>query len=225
MHMFVFSRQLVPLSLTHVQTFEGDNTVLLQQVRGSRLAFFEPKGWLDCLLPCNHAAMQPCSSLPPCIITRSLDVAPKRSRPCCSRTRHSHSHASHQSVNQESSFKRLNPSLRSRPCCSRRRARRTRARPCPRASTTCDRCVPHLATGVARQHTCVSKLGGQVASVPHITYRLCLSFVVRGVSCLVACPLVQALSGSLPHNPLVTHDTERAHLKDPAFLSAALEYR
>ncbi|PNW83293.1 hypothetical protein CHLRE_05g232002v5 [Chlamydomonas reinhardtii] len=34
-----------------------------------------------------------------------------------------------------------------------------------------------------------------------------------------------ALLGALPNNPLVTHDTEPRHLRDPAFLAKALEYR
>ncbi|GIL60959.1 hypothetical protein Vafri_15757 [Volvox africanus] len=34
-----------------------------------------------------------------------------------------------------------------------------------------------------------------------------------------------SLLGALPNNPLVTHDTEPRHLRDPAFLSKALEYR
>lgn len=34
-----------------------------------------------------------------------------------------------------------------------------------------------------------------------------------------------ALMGALPNNPLVTHDTDVRHLRDPAFLAKALEYR
>ncbi|GLC47166.1 hypothetical protein PLESTB_001388100 [Pleodorina starrii] len=34
-----------------------------------------------------------------------------------------------------------------------------------------------------------------------------------------------SLLGALPNNPLVTHDTEPRHLRDPAFLAKALEYR
>ncbi|GFR51630.1 hypothetical protein Agub_g14059 [Astrephomene gubernaculifera] len=37
--------------------------------------------------------------------------------------------------------------------------------------------------------------------------------------------LRSALLGALPNNPLVTHDTEPRHLRDPAFLAKALEYR
>jgi hypothetical protein len=29
----------------------------------------------------------------------------------------------------------------------------------------------------------------------------------------------------LPHNPLVTHETDARHLRDPAFLGGALRYR
>lgn len=31
--------------------------------------------------------------------------------------------------------------------------------------------------------------------------------------------------GVLPHNPLVTHETDTRHLRDPAFLQGALRYR
>jgi acyl-CoA oxidase len=31
--------------------------------------------------------------------------------------------------------------------------------------------------------------------------------------------------GVLPHNPLVTHETDARHLRDPAFLGGALRYR
>eukprot|EP00195_Chlamydomonas_chlamydogama_P012817 CAMPEP_0202892802 /NCGR_PEP_ID=MMETSP1392-20130828/2490_1 /ASSEMBLY_ACC=CAM_ASM_000868 /TAXON_ID=225041 /ORGANISM="Chlamydomonas chlamydogama, Strain SAG 11-48b" /LENGTH=662 /DNA_ID=CAMNT_0049576893 /DNA_START=125 /DNA_END=2113 /DNA_ORIENTATION=+ len=37
--------------------------------------------------------------------------------------------------------------------------------------------------------------------------------------------LGQLLMGSLPNNPLVTHETDVRHLRDPAFLTKALEYR
>ncbi|KAG2487507.1 hypothetical protein HYH03_013925 [Edaphochlamys debaryana] len=37
--------------------------------------------------------------------------------------------------------------------------------------------------------------------------------------------LRSSLLGALPNNPLVTHDTEPRHLRDPAFLAKALEYR
>jgi hypothetical protein len=33
------------------------------------------------------------------------------------------------------------------------------------------------------------------------------------------------LQGVLPHNPLVTHETDTRHLRDPAFLRGALRYR
>lgn len=33
------------------------------------------------------------------------------------------------------------------------------------------------------------------------------------------------LQGALPHNPLVTHETDVRHLRDPAFLKGALRYR
>eukprot|EP00879_Flechtneria_rotunda_P009242 GHRR01009675.1.p1 GENE.GHRR01009675.1~~GHRR01009675.1.p1 ORF type:complete len:185 (+),score=40.07 GHRR01009675.1:983-1537(+) len=33
------------------------------------------------------------------------------------------------------------------------------------------------------------------------------------------------MSGVLPHNPLVTHETDVRHLRDPAFLRSALRYR
>lgn len=37
--------------------------------------------------------------------------------------------------------------------------------------------------------------------------------------------LKQYVSGVLPHNPLVTHETDTRHLRDPAFLRGALRYR
>jgi acyl-CoA oxidase len=37
--------------------------------------------------------------------------------------------------------------------------------------------------------------------------------------------LRQYAAGVLPHNPLVTHETDPRHLRDPAFLSRALRYR
>lgn len=37
--------------------------------------------------------------------------------------------------------------------------------------------------------------------------------------------LGQLVMGSLPNNPLVTHETDPRHLRDPAFLTKALEYR
>jgi hypothetical protein len=33
------------------------------------------------------------------------------------------------------------------------------------------------------------------------------------------------MQGALPHNPLVTHETDVRHLRDPAFLRGALRYR
>lgn len=33
------------------------------------------------------------------------------------------------------------------------------------------------------------------------------------------------VQGALPHNPLVTHETDVRHLRDPAFLRGALRYR
>jgi hypothetical protein len=37
--------------------------------------------------------------------------------------------------------------------------------------------------------------------------------------------LKQYLAGVLPHNPLVTHETSAAHLRDAAFLRGALRFR
>uniref|UniRef100_A0A383WGP6 Acyl-coenzyme A oxidase n=1 Tax=Tetradesmus obliquus TaxID=3088 RepID=A0A383WGP6_TETOB len=37
--------------------------------------------------------------------------------------------------------------------------------------------------------------------------------------------LKQYVAGALPHNPLVTHETDVRHLRDPAFLRGALRYR
>lgn len=37
--------------------------------------------------------------------------------------------------------------------------------------------------------------------------------------------LKQIVLGSLPNNPLVTHETDVRHLRNPSFLAAALEYR
>jgi acyl-CoA oxidase len=37
--------------------------------------------------------------------------------------------------------------------------------------------------------------------------------------------LKQYVAGVLPHNPLVTHETDVRHLRDPAFLRGALRYR
>ena len=37
--------------------------------------------------------------------------------------------------------------------------------------------------------------------------------------------LKQYAAGVLPHNPLVTHETDVRHLRDPAFLKGALRYR
>ena len=37
--------------------------------------------------------------------------------------------------------------------------------------------------------------------------------------------LQQLVLGRLPNNPLVTHETSVHHLRSPAFLLAALEYR
>jgi hypothetical protein len=36
---------------------------------------------------------------------------------------------------------------------------------------------------------------------------------------------IMLLQGALPHNPLVTHETDVRHLRDPAFLRGALRYR
>jgi hypothetical protein len=33
------------------------------------------------------------------------------------------------------------------------------------------------------------------------------------------------VAGALPHNPLVTHETDPRHLRDPSFLGAALRHR
>jgi acyl-CoA oxidase len=33
------------------------------------------------------------------------------------------------------------------------------------------------------------------------------------------------VAGALPHNPLVTHETDPRHLRDPGFLGAALRHR
>ena len=35
----------------------------------------------------------------------------------------------------------------------------------------------------------------------------------------------RALQGVLPHNPLVTHETDTRHLRDASFLGGALRYR
>jgi acyl-CoA oxidase len=37
--------------------------------------------------------------------------------------------------------------------------------------------------------------------------------------------LRQYVAGALPHNPLVTHETDARHLRDPGFLGAALRHR
>lgn len=43
--------------------------------------------------------------------------------------------------------------------------------------------------------------------------------------CLCLLLLLLHVQGVLPHNPLVTHETDTRHLRDPSFLRGALSYR